>query len=114
MSSTIPKLHPLPGLTRLAVVYLRNAVNNPKWSKGISDFVAGASVVDKLSDTNIPEDAKTDAAVLAWGSVLHDTPIELTDKERDAARSAFRLAIDEKHVAVNRHSVLLITLLGLE
>lgn len=114
MSTDLPKLHPLPGLTRLAVVYLRNAVNNPQWAKGISDYIAGANVVGKLPDTFIPKDLVGDYEVLKWGNELIPVTISLTDKERDAARLAFRKAIEDKHVAINSHSVLIITLLGLE
>jgi len=114
MTTNVPHTHKLTGLTQLAAVYLRAAVNNPKWTKGISDFIAGASIMDKLPDVYIPKDCVTDQEVLQWGSVVLPDEVSLTDRERDAARVAFRHAIDEKHVAINKHSVLLITLLGLE
>lgn len=109
----LPKPHTISGLSRLGAIQLRTSLNNPKWSNGIKDFIAGANAIAKVPDLNIPDDLKSDALILKWGEPSVEE-FQLSDTERDAARTAVRYAVNEKVLVINKHSATLITLLGLE
>lgn len=109
--------HSLEQLTRLSVVYLRNALNNPRWTGDLEDHIKGCDVLRLLPKVNIPNDIvqrNSDEATLEWGEAIALPVWEIDDSARDTCRKALKFAFDNKMLPVNEHSVALIRLFNLK
>jgi hypothetical protein len=114
--STEIKYHELEQISRLSVVYLRNALNNPRWTDGLDDHIKGCDVLRALPKINVPSEvvAKgSDEATLEWGEGVGLPLWKIDDATRDTCRKALKFAFDNKMLPVNEHSLALIHLFSL-
>lgn len=106
--STDTKTHKIE-LSRLSIVYLRAALNNPGWTNGLDDYVKGCDTLRALPKLYVPKTITNDEDVLRWG----DEPgtnviVDLSDESRDTCRQALKKFFEIKAVSMNEHSVDLI------
>lgn len=109
-------IHPIEQLTRGAVLYLRNAINNPSWAEDpLEDYLKGADVLRLLPKELPPKEVlASDEAFLSWAEPICLPLWEITDEVRDTCRKALKFAFDKRNIAINEHGALLIRAFGLK
>ncbi len=112
-SEPAPKTHSIEGLSRLSIVYLRNALNNPAWVSGLEGYTAGMEAIVAVPKRVIPKDLTTDIDVLAW-AVGESVSFIVTDPVRDTIRTALKHAFSQKSLPVNEHAHALIVAFSLK
>lgn len=114
-ASNIPavKTHEIVDLSRLALVYLRQALSNPRWADGIEDYIAGSDALRAFPKLFMPKEITSDEEGLAWGKPMIDT-ITITDGIRDTCRKALKRAFADKAFVMNEHSGSLILIFSLK
>lgn len=109
------KIRTIENVSRLAVVYIRSALNNPQWTQGLDDYIRGCDLLRTLPKITIPPEAlATDEAGLAWGQKVHLPKWEVTDDDFETIRKALKLAFNNKTVPINEVSVSLIATFNLK
>lgn len=109
-----PKTHSIEGLSRLSIVYLRNALNNPQWVSGLEGYTAGMEAIVAVPKRVIPKDLTSDEAVLAWADAEPVPAFTITDAVRDTIRTALKHAFSTKSLPVNEHATALIAVFSLK
>jgi hypothetical protein len=109
-----PTVHTLDNLSRLSILYIRNALRSPDWiTNGLDDYAAGCDALRALPAVALPLECKDDDSVLGWANAMSWPPFEIDDAVRDTCRKALKHAFREKRLPLNDHAAVLITLFSL-
>ena len=113
-ASQKPATHTIDGLSRLSIVYLRAALNNPAWVSGLDGYSQGMDAIVAIPKHVIPVSLTADTAVLAWADESTVPPFHISDAVRDTCRVALKYAFVNKVLPVNAHAYALITKFSLK
>lgn len=103
----------LDNISRLQVHYLRMALNNPRWTTELQDYIDGCDILRLLPVQKLPS-TTDDAEALAWGADIALPSLELTEDHFETVRKASKWAIENKLFPVNEQTVGLIRLFALK
>lgn len=103
-------------LTQGATMYLRNALNNPRWTgEDLSAWVDGCDIIRALPRIRIPAECQADDdKFMDWGRIACVTDLKVDDAFRDNCRKALKNQFKEKLVPVNEFAAELISVFNLK